>query len=477
MVKVFIPTPLRTRTDGHSEVEVAGTTVAEGLQALIGRHPGLMPQLFDSEGRLRSFVVLFLNNIDIRITGGLSTPITAGDTLEILPAIAGGSGDDTLTGAEWSRRLRSEIAQVEPADLKPGADPVPIILDVRTSAEWSSGHLPGAIHLDRGFLELRIEDAVPDRSTPIICYCQSGVRSLYAAKALQHLGYRSVRSLAGGVTAWKEAGREIVRPVELDDAQRRRYARHLAIPEVGDAGQAKLLGSRVLIVGTGGLGCPVALYLAAAGVGTMALIDDDMVEESNLQRQVLHTQANVGILKVDSAETAIKALNPTVKVVKHPVRLTSGNADALLAGYDVVVDGSDNFSTRYLINDTCVRLGVPLVHGSVYRFEGQVAVFNAAGGPCYRCLYPDRPPSELAPSCAEAGVLGAIPGIIGLLQANEALKLLLGVGDPLSGRAIRFDALGAKMRELRFARDPDCTACGRTLQHVDIDPMPSALTA
>ena len=477
MVKVFIPTPLRTRTDGRSEVEVTGSTVAEGLRELIARHPGLEPQLLDSEGGLRNFVVLFLNNIDIRMTGGLSTPITAGDTLEILPAIAGGSGGEPLTGAEWSRRLSEQIAQVRPADLESGDDPVPVLLDVRTSAEWSSGHLPGAIHIDRGFLELRIEDAVPDRATPIVCYCQSGVRSLYAAQALQHLGYGSVRSLAGGVSAWKESGREIVRPLQLDGSQRRRYARHLAIPEVGDAGQAKLLGSQVLIVGTGGLGCPVALYLAAAGVGTLALVDDDVVEESNLQRQVLHSQASVGTLKVNSAEAAIKALNPTVKVVKHPVRLTSDNAETLLAGYDVVVDGSDNFTTRYLINDACVRLGVPLVHGSVYRFEGQVAVFSVAGGPCYRCLYPDRPPSELAPSCAEAGVLGAIPGIIGLLQANEALKLILGVGDPLSGRALRFDALGARMRELQFRRDPECKACGHPANAGKGGPLQTAVTA
>jgi molybdopterin/thiamine biosynthesis adenylyltransferase/rhodanese-related sulfurtransferase len=336
-----------------------------------------------------------------------------------------------------------------------------IALDVREQDEVDQGVVPGAVHIPRGFLEMRIEEAVPDRDRPVVVYCAGGTRSAFAAKALQDLGYTDVVSLAGGFNGWKGAGLPWEMPRSLTPEQRRRYSRHLLIPEVGEAGQQKLLDAKVLLVGAGGLGSPAALYLAAAGVGTLGVVDADTVDESNLQRQVIHTVDRVGMPKVESARQAVNALNPDVTVVGHEVRLTKENALALFAPYDVILDGTDNFATRYLINDACVLLGKPNVHGSIFRFEGQATVFHpAAGGPCYRCLFPTPPPPELAPSCAEAGVLGLLPGTVGLLQATEVAKLILGIGEPLVGRLLTYDALGTEFRELRLRRDPECPMCG-----------------
>jgi sulfur-carrier protein adenylyltransferase/sulfurtransferase len=335
------------------------------------------------------------------------------------------------------------------------------VVDVREQAEWDEGHLPRAVHIPRGSLESRIEQAVPDRSQPIILYCAGGSRSAFAARTLEELGYENVASLAGGYTDWKRNGLPFEIPRVLDDAKRRRYSRHLLIPEVGEDGQAKLLEGRVLLIGAGGLGSPASLYLAAAGVGTLGIVDDDAVDETNLQRQIVHSTERLGEPKAESARRTIEALNPDVDVEVFRERLTSENVDRVLgAGWDVIVDGADNFPTRYLLNDASIWHGIPVVHGSIYRFEGQTTVFKPNEGPCYRCLFPQPPPPELAPSCAEGGVLGVLPGIVGSLQANEALKLLLGVGEPLVGRLLLFDALETQFNEISLRRDPDCPVCG-----------------
>src|SRR5215210_2587960 len=335
------------------------------------------------------------------------------------------------------------------------------VLDVRERDEWEEGHLPGAVHIPRGNLESRIEAAVPDRERPVLVYCASGNRSAFAAKTLEDLGYEHVSSLAGGFTDWKGNGFPFELPKTLDEAKRRRYSRHLLIPEVGEEGQLKLLESRILLIGAGGLGSPASLYLAAAGVGTLGIVDDDAVDETNLQRQIVHSTERLGDSKAESAQRTIEALNPdvTVKVIRE--RLTSENVDRILGeGWDVIVDGADNFPTRYLLNDASVWHGIPVVHGSIFRFEGQTTVFKPHEGPCYRCLFPQPPPPELAPSCAEGGVLGVLPGIIGSLQANEALKLVLGEGDPLVGRLLLFDALDTTFTEVALRRDPACPVCG-----------------
>ena len=337
------------------------------------------------------------------------------------------------------------------------------LIDVREADEIAQGSAPGAFRLGRGFLELRIEEAVPDRERPLVVFCGSGTRSLFAAEDLMRLGYRNVVSMVGGFSRWKAEGLPVEVPFTLDRAARERYSRHLLMPEVGEAGQAKLLRAKLLLVGAGGLGSPAALYLAAAGVGTLGIVDHDVVDRSNLQRQILHTDARVGASKVASARQTIEALNPAVKVIGHEAHLTSENVEEIFGGYDLVVDGSDNFPTRYLVNDACVKLGLPNVHGSVYRFEGQVTVFwpryPGRPGPCYRCLYPEPPPAEFAPSCAEAGVLGVLPGVVGLLQATEAIKLILGVGDPLVGRLLYFDALRGSFTELALERHSACRYC------------------
>ena len=334
-----------------------------------------------------------------------------------------------------------------------------LLVDVREADEWAGGHLPGAVHVPRGFLESRIEGLQPDRAAEVVLYCAGGNRSALAARTLNEMGYQRVASLAGGYGRWHDRGLPTVKPTTMPAEQKERYRRHLVIPEVGEAGQARLLASKVLLLGAGGLGSPAALYLAAAGVGTIGIVDSDVVDLSNLQRQVLHSTRTIGLPKTTSAAEALRALNPGVKVVPYPERLTSENVLRILEGYDVVVDGGDNFPTRYLLNDACVLKGIPNVHGSVYRFEGQVTTFWAGHGPCYRCLYSAPPPPELAPSCAEAGVLGVLPGIIGLLQANEVLKLLLGIGAPLTGRLLAFDALSTEFREVKVQRDPQCLAC------------------
>jgi molybdopterin/thiamine biosynthesis adenylyltransferase/rhodanese-related sulfurtransferase len=383
------------------------------------------------------------------------------------------------TYRELLAQIKAEIEEVDAVrarELLDSTEP-PLLVDVREPDEWSEGHLPGAIHVPRGNLESRIERAAPDRAQSIILYCQVGNRSAFAAKTLEELGYENVVSLSGGFTDWKRNGFPTQLPRVLDAEKRSRYSRHLLIPEVGDEGQLKLLDSRVLLVGAGGLGSPASLYLAAAGVGRLGIVDDDRVDASNLQRQIAHSTESLGEWKVDSAKRTLEALNPDVEVVTYKERLTSENVDRILAdGWDVIVDGADNFPTRYLVNDASVFHGIPVVHGSIYRFEGQVTVFkphaagSAAGGagsarpedggPCYRCLFPQPPPPELAPSCAEGGVLGVLPGIIGSLQANETLKLLLGIGDSLAGRLLLFDALSTEFSEVKLRKDPNCPVCG-----------------
>jgi len=335
-----------------------------------------------------------------------------------------------------------------------------VLVDVREKHEWNEGHIPGAVHVPRGYLELQVEEAVPDKDKTVVLYCAGGVRSLMAGATLQQMGYKNVVSMAGGFGAWKGNGYSFVQPRTMSEAQAKRYSRHLLVPEVGEEGQFKLLDSRVLLIGAGGLGSPAAYYLAAAGVGTIGIIDADVVDDSNLQRQILHNTQRIGQYKAESARETIEALNPDVKVITHIERLDESNVARIIADYDVILDGTDNFPTRYLLNDAALIANKPVVHGSVFRFEGQLTVFKPYEGPCYRCLYPEPPPMALAPSCAEAGVLGVLPGIIGILQATETIKLLLGIGDPLVGRMMTYDALAGEFNELRLFRDPKCAACG-----------------
>jgi molybdopterin/thiamine biosynthesis adenylyltransferase/rhodanese-related sulfurtransferase len=364
---------------------------------------------------------------------------------------------------ELLQQVKSEIDEVDAPqahDLLESAEP-PLLVDVREHDEWTEGHIPGAVHVPRGYLESRIEQAAPDRSRSLVLYCAGGSRSAFAVKTLEELGYENVASLAGGFTDWKRNGFEVELPKSLDAAKRQRYSRHLLIPEVGEEGQMKLLDSRVLLIGAGGLGSPAALYLAAAGIGKLGIVDDDRVDESNLQRQIAHSTETLGDWKAESAKRTIEALNPDVEVIPYLERLTSENVERILAdGWDVIVDGADNFPTRYLVNDAAVWHDIPLVHGSIYRFEGQVTVFKPHEGPCYRCLFPTPPPPELAPSCAEGGVLGVLPGIVGSLQASEALKLCLGIGESLAGRLLLFDALETEFSEVTLRRDPNCPVCG-----------------
>jgi molybdopterin/thiamine biosynthesis adenylyltransferase/rhodanese-related sulfurtransferase len=360
-------------------------------------------------------------------------------------------------------RLKEGIAEATPAQTLALQAQGAALIDVREAEEIAQGSPTGALRLGRGFLEARIEDAVPQADRTLVLMCASGTRSLFAAADLRRLGYTRIYSMAGGFSRWKNEGLPFEVPPRMDQHARERYSRHLLMPEVGEAGQQRLLASKALLIGAGGLGSPAALYLAAAGVGTLGVVDHDVVERSNLQRQILHIDSRVGSSKVDSARQSLEALNPSIDVKPIRMRLSGGNVEEILRGYDVVVDGSDNFPTRYLVNDACVKLGVPNVHGSVYRFEGQTTVFWPAyakrRGPCYRCLYPEPPPADLAPSCAEAGVLGVLPGVIGLLQAVETIKLLLGIGDPLVGRLICYDALRARFSELQLAPDPACRYC------------------
>ncbi len=333
-------------------------------------------------------------------------------------------------------------------------------LDVRELDEFEQGAIPGAMFLPRGHLESKVENQISNRDTPIVVYCASGVRSVFAAKTLGELGYTDVVHMAGGFGRWKDQGRPWITPATLSPEQRNRYHRHILLPEVGEEGQQKLLEAKVLLLGAGGLGSPAALYLAAAGVGTLGVVDMDVVDASNLQRQILHNIERVGERKVDSAKKTLTALNPDVDIVTYDVRFGADNILDIIDGYDVIVDGTDNFPTRYLLNDASLLKRIPVVHGSIFRFEGQVTVFDPYNGPCYRCLLPEPPPPELAPSCAEAGVLGVLPGIVGSIQALEAIKLILDLGDPLRGRLLAYDALEQSFRSFKVRRDPQCPACG-----------------
>jgi sulfur-carrier protein adenylyltransferase/sulfurtransferase len=364
------------------------------------------------------------------------------------------------TYQEMLEQKRASVREVDARESARLRELGTILVDIREQDEVDQGIIPGAVHIPRGFLEMRIEETIRDRDTPVIVYCAGGVRSIFGAEALNDLGYRDVASMAGGFSGWKAAGLPWRVPQSLNPDQRRRYSRHLLIPEVAEEGQRKLLDAKVLLVGAGGLGSPAALYLAAAGVGTLGVVDADIVDDSNLQRQVIHTTERVGMPKVESARIAIEALNPDVNVVKHEARLDQSNVLDIFADYDVILDGTDNFATRYLINDACVLLDKPNAHGSIFRFEGQATTFVPHEGPCYRCLFPTPPPPELAPSCAEAGVLGLLPGTIGLIQATETAKLILGIGQPLVGRLLTYDALEMEFRELRLSRDPECPMCG-----------------
>jgi molybdopterin/thiamine biosynthesis adenylyltransferase/rhodanese-related sulfurtransferase len=367
------------------------------------------------------------------------------------------------TYRELLARVKEEIAEISTIDAheRLSASDAPLFVDVREPDEWEEGHIPGAIHIARGRLESRIEGLIPDKSSELVVYCSVGARSAFATKVLTEMGYEDVINLGGGFSDWKRNGFEITIPRVLSSEQRARYSRHLLIPEVGEEGQQRLLDARVLLIGAGGLGSPASLYLAAAGVGTLGIVDADVVDESNLQRQVIHSTDRLGEPKVASAKRTLDALNPDVKVVTYEERLTSENVDRILGeGWDVIVDGADNFPTRYLLNDASVWHGIPVVHGSIFRFEGQVTVFKPGEGPCYRCLFPQPPPPELAPSCAEGGVLGVLPGIIGSIQANETLKIVLDRGDSLAGRLLLFDALGTTLDEVNVRRDPDCPVCG-----------------
>ena len=361
--------------------------------------------------------------------------------------------------ADLLREARSQIREVSARDVETLPAGAATIVDVREASEWEQGHLPGANHISKSYIEQQIEGAVPDRDAPVILYCAGGVRSLFAAQTLAGMGYTNVASMAGGFGAWKGAGLEFETPVVLNAEQKQRYSRHLLIPEVGSAGQAKLLGSRALLIGAGGLGSPSARYLAAAGVGTIGIVDFDIVDLSNLQRQIIHTTARIGERKVESARIAIEALNPDIKVIAHEEMLVAANVERIIAGYDVILDGTDTFETRYILNDAAVAAGIPVIHASVFRFEGQLTTFIPYVGPCYRCLYPTPPPPELAPGCSVAGVLGVVPGILGLLQTNEALKVLLGIGQTLAGRLVLFDALETEFTELKLRRDPNCPVC------------------
>jgi molybdopterin/thiamine biosynthesis adenylyltransferase/rhodanese-related sulfurtransferase len=358
---------------------------------------------------------------------------------------------------QYLASIKAQIVELTVEELR--ATKPDVLIDVRELDEYSDGSIPGALHIPRGKLEPRIEDAVPKRDADIVLYCAGGNRSALAAKTLAELGYAHVRSLAGGFGAWKKSGGTVDKPVVLTPAQASRYARHLMMREVGVEGQAKLLAARVLLLGAGGLGSPAALYLAAAGVGTLGIVDDDVVEASNLQRQIIHSMATLGMPKVESAARTIEGLNPDVQVVRHQTRLSSENVLDIIKDYDLVVDGTDNFPTRYLLNDASLILRKPVIHASIFQFEGQVTVFEPFAGPCYRCLYPEPPPPGMAPSCNQAGVLGVLPGVVGVVQATEAVKLILGIGQSLVGRLLQYDALGMRFREFKLPRDPHCVVC------------------
>ncbi len=378
------------------------------------------------------------------------------------------------SGADYIRKVKEQVKEVDPKEVRPLVESPngAVIVDVREQQEFEEAHLPGARHVPRGHLESRIEGAVKDRSARVVLYCASGNRSALAAHTLeQELGYENVESMTGGITLWKDRGYKVEVPRRLTAAQRERYSRHLLVPEIGIEGQMKLLDAKVLLLGAGGLGSPTALYLAAAGVGTLGIVDDDVVDLSNLQRQVVHSNDRIGIPKVDSAEQAIGDINPDVEVVKYQTRLDASNIMEIIEGYDVIVDGVDNFPTRYLLNDATVRLKIPVVSASILGFDGQLSVFAPYEGPCYRCLYPTPPPAELAPSCGANGVLGALPGVMGVLQAIEVVKLVTGSGEPLIGRLLLYEALGTTFTDLKVRRDPECPICSRDPDSISSEEM------
>ena len=366
------------------------------------------------------------------------------------------------SGAEVLRQIKDRIEEVDPAAVRDQLQAGAIVVDVRQDEEWAVGHIPGARFVPKSHVESRIEGVAPDKAQPVILYCASGQRSAWAARTLiEDLGYEHVSSMTGGFTLWKDRGYDVEIPRFMSAEQRDRYSRHLLLPEVGLEGQQKLLDAKVLLLGAGGLGSPSALYLAAAGVGTLGIVDDDTVDLSNLQRQVIHNSDRVGVSKVDSAEETIRALNPDVNVVKHKLRIGPDNIMDILPDYDIVLDGLDNFPTRYLLNDASVRLRIPVVSAAILGFDGQLSVFKPYEGPCYRCLFPVPPPAELAPSCGANGVLGVLPGTMGLLQATEVIKLILDIGNPAIGRLLMYDALAATMTEVKIRRDPACPICSR----------------
>ncbi|WP_290653487.1 molybdopterin-synthase adenylyltransferase MoeB [Aquisalimonas sp.] len=461
VVTVRLPTPLRPHAGGAPELSLEASTLAELLTRVAEDYPGLGQRLLTPEGDVRAFVNIFVGEHNMSALDGQQTELEDGQVISILPAVAGGSGKARDRHLE---RLRQEVGELEPLQAQAMAADGAALIDVREPDEIASGSPEGALRMGRGYLELRIEEEIPDLDRPVIVLCASGSRSLLAGGDLRRLGYSRVYSVAGGFNRWKDDGLPFTVPRVLDADARARYARHLLMPEVGERGQMRLMDSKVLLVGAGGLGSPAALYLAAAGVGRIGIVDHDVVDRSNLQRQVIHSEERVGESKVASAREAIRQLNSAVTVTGHACYLNSENVEDIFGDYDVILDGADNFPTRYLVNDACVKLGIPNVHGAVYRFEGQLSVFwpgrAGAPGPCYRCLFPEPPPPELAPSCAEAGVLGILPGVIGLMQSVETIKLLLGVGEPLVGRLLHYDALAARFHELKVERDVGCAYCG-----------------
>jgi molybdopterin/thiamine biosynthesis adenylyltransferase/rhodanese-related sulfurtransferase len=367
---------------------------------------------------------------------------------------------------ELLAQTKKRIHEVDPAEAETRLDDA-TFLDVRELDEYEQGTVPDSVFIPRGHLESQVENRI-SKDKPVVVYCAGGTRSAFAAETLQELGYSDVASMRGGFGRWKDEGRPWITPSVLTPEQRNRYHRHVLLPEIGEAGQQKLLGAKVLLLGAGGLGSPAAMYLAAAGVGTLGIVDMDVVDSSNLQRQILHNVDRIGERKVDSAKKTLTQLNPDVDVVTYDVRLGADNILDIIDGYDVVVDGTDNFPTRYLLNDASLVKRIPVVHGSIFRFEGQVTVFKPYEGPCYRCLLPEPPPAELAPSCAEAGVLGVLPGIIGSIQGLEAIKVAIDLGDPLVGRLLAYDALEESFRTFKVRRDPQCPACGENAGEIVI---------
>ena len=376
------------------------------------------------------------------------------------------------SGSELLLSARERIKEVDPSEVAELLEGQAVIVDCRETEELSAGIIPGAIHIPRSYLETRIEGLVPDRSQRVILYCSAGVRSALGALTLMdEMGYQAAESMAGGFTLWKDRGYQIQVPRTFSAQQRERYSRHLLLPEVGVVGQQKLLDARVLLLGAGGLGSPTALYLAAAGVGTLGIVDDDIVDLSNLQRQVIHTTDRIGTPKVESASETIKALNPEVSVIGYPTRLDASNIMEIIEGWDIIVDGVDNFPTRYLLNDASVRLSIPVVSAAILGFEGQLSVFAPGRGPCYRCLFRQPPPAAMAPSCGANGVIGVLPGTMGLLQATEVIKLIVGAGDPLIGRLLMYDALDASFTELKVRQDPECPICSRDPKDIGDDEL------